>query len=344
MNLFAFVLLLPVSFSFWLVTQVRNALFDLGWLKVNKIEALRIVSVGNLSVGGTGKTPFVILLVDYLRDKGQRVAVLNRGYRSESSDVRQVVLESSAEKSYGDEPVMIKKRYPDIPVYVGTDKSRACKMIADKESVDWIIVDDGFQHRWLARDVDIVLFDSMTECWQSWLLPSGRFRESIGSLRRASQVVLTKANLAEKDRLKKWKAKLEKYSPLIVHTVIEKIVDVATGQTVEIEALKNKNALVLTAVAKPEAVYKTISEYLQVELVRTMEFADHHLFIQEDWQRIVQEMEKSSVDCVIMTEKDAVKLESWAQTPETYYKVTVKSEIVEGATDAFDSLFVDGVS
>src|SRR5579862_2844206 len=176
----------PLSAAYGGVAAARNALYDRRWLPVRTLRGA-VISVGNLSAGGSGKTPFVILLGELLKARGIRFDVLSRGYGRKSRGVR-LVDPAGLPQDYGDEPLLIARRL-QVPVVVGEERNEAGRFAEQKFGSQMHLLDDGFQHRRLHRDFDIVLVTP--EDARDRLLPAGRLREPLRSLRRADAVVLT---------------------------------------------------------------------------------------------------------------------------------------------------------
>lgn len=198
--------------------SLRNEFYERGVLPTISCGC-PLLSVGNITTGGTGKTPFTALLAEGLSRRGHRTAILSRGYRAQfESDVRRVVWTKnesprSAEQGasdlataavlFGDEPVMLANRLPGVPVFIGRDKVRVAQAAIREVKPDVLIADDAFQHRRLHRDFDIVLLDATEPEWHFRALPGGRMREPWNSLQRAQALVFTKVNLADAERLKR---------------------------------------------------------------------------------------------------------------------------------------------
>ena len=192
LHIFFYLLSLPYGGA----VRARNRLFDLGVLRQEKVGC-PVVSVGNLTVGGTGKTPMVILLAGMLRDRGMRPAVLSRGYGGKSTSDVLVVSDGSqilaGPEEAGDEPVLIARRLKGIPVLAGAKRALTGRYARENFGVDVMVLDDGFQHRWIHRDLDIVLLDSRQPLGNGLLLPRGPLREPPSALERAGVVVFTRS-------------------------------------------------------------------------------------------------------------------------------------------------------
>jgi tetraacyldisaccharide 4'-kinase len=303
-------LLSPLAGIFWLVVFFRNLLFEKGYLKEQKFS-VPILSVGNITVGGTGKTPVVALIAEHLKAQGKKVAIVSRGYRGSYKEnaVQVDVKKLDAAGVYGDEPVWFAKKC-QVSVYVGRRRVDAIELAIEKEKPDIIIADDGFQHRWFQRDQNIVLLD-VTETTQ-FFLPAGRWRESFESLRRATVVLLTKTNLVTQDELSLWEEKVgdlgfyyKKNNLFKVEYYLEPLRRVHgtkllhDGGTVQLAS----------SIARPES-FRVLLEN-KYNILKHWVMRDHAPWTQVD----VDQIEKygSATDCthLILTEKDYVKIQNF---------------------------------
>ncbi len=299
----------PLEAVVFLVITVRNLLFDFKILKVRRFST-PIVCVGNLSGGGTGKTPHVAYLIqNFLRLK-KRVSVVSRGYGGiyggYASHVRSD--EENAAAIYGDEPVFYAKTFA-IPVYVAHDRSAAVEMCISQQHPNVIISDDGFQHRWMGRSTDIVLIDSTDT--QTALFPRGRLRETFSSLRRAHLVILTKTNLINATQKTHWMTILEKRgfsldkkNLFLSETFIDSI-DIFRGVTALVESTR---VFLASTIAVPES----FSQILQArfKIAHHFSYPDHYQWQQKDIDRIEAQAVKNQIKDLLITEKDAVKLDT----------------------------------
>src|SRR3989441_93652 len=208
--------LVPLSHLYGLAMRVRATLYERGLLKRQSLPC-RVISVGNLTVGGTGKTPVVIALAAALRDRGRKVGVISRGYKRRSgtsileiSDGR--MLRGHPEDS-GDEPFLIAQRCPGVSVAVGADRPRVGRDLGDCFGLDTLVLDDGFQHLALRRDMDILVMDAGAPFGNGYLLPRGRLREPLSAMERASAVLVTRASQAQ--RLDELKARVRAVAPAV---------------------------------------------------------------------------------------------------------------------------------
>ena len=193
--------LIPLKPIYWLLVLIRNIFYD---LKIFKIYSLNktVISIGNLTTGGTGKTPFTIFIAKYFIQQGIKVAILSRGYGRKSKGTivvsNGINLINSYEKS-GDEPYLIAKKLQNVPVVVDEKRYRGGKFLINNYNPDIIILDDGYQHRSLKRDLDILLINSLDKKTDHKLIPNGKLREPWKNIKRADLIIKTKSNLIDRN-------------------------------------------------------------------------------------------------------------------------------------------------
>jgi tetraacyldisaccharide 4'-kinase len=287
--------LLPIAAMYGAAIRLRNARYD-RIPRASHAAPIPLISVGNLTTGGTGKTPFVILLVQRLIALGRRPAVLTRGYRG------------SAE-SPADEVLELRNALPQTPVIVDADRVRSAAAVA-RDGADCAVLDDGFQHRRLRRDLDIVLIDALDPWGGDALLPAGRLREPTASLQRAHLIVLTRANLPELDavaRLREHVRQLAPQAPILDAAVdIERIVD-AGGSSLSPDSLRPSRVVPVCAIGNPDAFAATVRSIAAL-VADGIRFRDHHRYRPADISRILDAAGRCRADAVVTTRKDWVKL------------------------------------
>jgi tetraacyldisaccharide 4'-kinase len=292
-------LLLPLTPLYGAVLAIKRQMFRLGWLKQRQL-ASPVISVGSVSAGGAGKTPVVMMLAGMLRRRGYAVTILTRGYgRSAPKTVERVEPYGDA-AWFGDEPVLLAQR-AGVPVFVGADRYSAGLLAEQSEATGKIAVhllDDGFQHRKVARDVDIVLLTE--EDVEDALLPAGNLREPLSALREADVVVVREE---ESERLRKFIADIPRKRKPIAMWVIRRQLTLDG----DVERLLAERPLAFCAIARP----KSFTGMLAAEGCRSVEtvaFPDHHAYTDQDIARLLQQARQRGADGFVTTEKDAVKL------------------------------------
>ena len=305
---------MPFSWLYGLGVGIRNYLFDAEILK-SKSYSIPVISVGNITVGGAGKTPHVEYLIDLLRDEMQ-VAVLSRGYKRKSrGDV--VADENTTMRDIGDEPFQIKQKFEGV--YVAVDKDRCHgidHLISDEDTkdVEVILLDDAFQHRYVKPGVNILLVDYHKFINYDKLLPAGRLREPQSAKVRADIVIVTKCpkNLNPIDyrvlsKAMDLKAFQQLYFTTLSYCDLKPIFN--GGDTVPLNEIMGENILLLTGIASPEHLQVDIMEYTRGVKLETMAFSDHHNFTERDVERINERFAAMpSPKRIITTEKDQVRL------------------------------------
>jgi tetraacyldisaccharide 4'-kinase len=268
----------PVSAIFGAGVALRNALYDRGVFKVRKLTR-PVVSIGNISVGGSGKTPFVIALGELLQQRGIEFDVLSRGYGRSSTAIA-VVDPNGTPEQFGDEPLLIARKL-HAPVIVGAERYQAGLLAEKQFSSKLHLLDDGFQHRHLHRDFDIVLLPAEDQC--GTLLPMGRLREPISALERADAVVLPES--AEKPLHAKsvWRARRQ------------------------IEIAAEGRVIAFCGIARPRQFFDALKTAHQ-EIAGTITFRDHHRYTQRDIDRLLALKKQTGASGFITTEKDAINL------------------------------------
>ena len=306
---------------------VRKALYRVGIFAARKAP-LKIISVGNLTLGGTGKTPFVITLAKILKDElGKETSVLIRGYG-------------------WDEQAMLKKNLPDIPILASENRAKSARRTIKLYGSVAAILDDGFQHWELQRDLDIVLVDSRNPYGNGCLFPRGILREPKEAVRRSDIVVFTKADkrLLETGAMRDELAKFN--SGLIFMEAIHKpkyLCD-ERGRTHDFAAVKGKRAVLLSSIGDP-AYFEETAKGLGVNVALHIAFGDHHNYTEADVGRIMKRLNERSFDFILTTEKDAVKLDRMNLAFGNYILMTlvVEMEITQGKElliDRLHSLFI----
>ena len=302
-------LLYPFSFLYGLITTLRNYLYDTNISNVNKLPC-KVISIGNITTGGVGKTPTVEFLALYLQSIGKNVGIISRGYGRTSKHVRLVTdgfNKPNSWKQYGDEAFLLSQNLNSIPIVVAESKYEAGLKITSEFDIDVIIIDDGFQHRSLHRDLDIVLINSGDTKKNHKLLPIGSLRERISGLKRADMIIYTKINVHNN---------LGYLNKLLENVNVEKINSLLKTKSMLIgkdnqeigEAdLKSKNIYLLSAIGDNIGFKKTV-EKIGANIVGHTKFTDHFKFKISDLQNAQKNAKKVGAKYIITTEKDLVKI------------------------------------
>jgi len=301
-------LLRPLAGLYGAGVRARLGLYSAGFLKTKALPC-KVISVGNITAGGTGKTPVTMHIARYLKDKGMAVVILSRGYGGSLkgigvvSDGNEVLL---GPVEAGDEPVLMARTLGDIPVVVGPDRFSAGELAIKKFSPDIIILDDGFQHIRLSRDLNILLIDGAVELSNARLLPAGPLREPLTGLQRADMVLVKGGRLQETDR-----ALMRKYNIAENGFVFKAggLMELSGGEARPVKSLKGKPILAIAAIARPDSFFSLLRD-LGMNVAETMAYTDHHGYNAGDVDAIRLKMKAAGAEALITTGKDGVKLAS----------------------------------
>jgi tetraacyldisaccharide 4'-kinase len=344
-----------LSKIFQVAIKLRRFLYNVRILRDSTL-GVQVIAVGNLTVGGTGKTPVVEKFARALRDQGRNVAILSRGYRSRPTPLRVRILNKilfrtdttpprvvSDGKSLllnselaGDEPFMLASNLKDVVVLVDKDRVKAGRYAIQKFGCDTLLLDDGFQYWKLAgRRQDIVLIDRQQPFGNERLLPRGTLREPPSHLARASVIFITKSdgNTAE------LRARIARHNPTagIIECVHHPLYfeDVFSGERRGLDFLKGRKIASLSGIAQPESFEESLVK-LGAELVYSKRFADHHRFSQQEILNAINRGKKRQAEIIITTQKDAVRFPKLDRRDLPVYFVRVEIKILSGADDFED--------
>ena len=313
-------LLIPLSWLYGIAVWERNGLYALGVFKSRRLPC-QVISVGNIAVGGTGKTPAVIALAKHLQKKNLRVAVLSRGYKRQSRE--KVTIVSDGEKvcaslaESGDEVYMMARHLSGIPIVVGRQRYQAGQVALEHFGVDVLLLDDGFQHRQLARDVDILTVPAESPLGDSArLLPAGPLREPPTAFRRADIILLTRTDTA--DGLLQTEEMVQRFAPnaLILKSVHQPVhlyplaPEQSEAKTTVLPAAKflaGKRVLAVCGIGNPEAFVTTLKT-CSPESVALLAFPDHHVYTRADVAQLDTAFRSAQADIIVTTQKDENKL------------------------------------
>jgi len=301
----------PLSVLYGAAVRVRNELYNRGMMTVRRLEG-PVVSIGNITVGGSGKTPFLICLGELLKQRGVAFDVLSRGYRRQTPGVAIVDPNGSA-REFGDEPLLIARKL-GVQVIVGEDRYQAGETAEATFGPQLHLLDDGFQHRRLARDFDIVLVTP--DDAQDSLLPSGRLREPIASLARADAIVLTNDTSPDGLRLRNqlvWRVRR----------------NIAAPPT-------NEPCIAFCGIARPENFFSQLKASGLV-LADTCSFRDHHRYTDADIGDLLRVRQQTGALAFVTTEKDAVNLGAHLQALQPIHTVPVQMNL-ENPGAALDAM------
>jgi tetraacyldisaccharide 4'-kinase len=340
---------------FQVAVEIRRWLYDVRIFR-DRTLGVQVIAIGNLTVGGTGKTPVVEKFASELRDAGRKVAILSRGYRSRPvplhqkflnqlflrhdhtpprvvSDGKSLLLDS---EHAGDEPYMLASNLKDVVVLVDKDRVKSGRYAIQKFGCDTLLLDDGFQYWDLqGRRHDVVLIDRQQPFGNEHLLPRGTLREPPSHLARARTIFITKSDgntAALRERI----AQLNPDAPIIecVHNPLY-FEDVFTGEHKGLDFLAGKKVASLSGIAQPESFEQSLVK-LGGELVYSKRFADHHRFSQQEILNSINRSKKRQADIIVTTQKDAVRFPKIDRRDVPFYFMRVEIKIIAGANDFQD--------
>ena len=324
-----------VAVLYGLVVRIRLCGYRRGWFASSRLSC-PVVSVGNLTVGGTGKTPMVILLAEWLQAEGRQVAILSRGYKRTGIDSQLLVSDGTkllaSPSQSGDEPFLMARRCPRAVVAVGSDRVALGRWVLDQFPVDCILLDDGFQHVSLQRNVDLVLLDATDATGLDAMLPAGRLREPLNGLARATAVVITRAD--SKDEVEAIRRRLQSIpgpipDPVEVVFRPESLVSVLTEEPMRLDGYRGEKAWLVSGIGNSGSFRRSAASSGVVVAGETI-FQDHHDYCAEEISRIKSQAQEVGADLVLTTEKDASKLAPLLAAGDLWWALRICAEVVKG--------------
>ncbi|MBI5555855.1 MAG: tetraacyldisaccharide 4'-kinase [Elusimicrobia bacterium] len=342
------VMLAALSWLYVSIIKIKQYIYEK--LKKKKHLFAAVISVGNITVGGTGKTPFVIMLAKYLKNRKKKVAILSRGYKRKKSIGRGEGIEKGISvvstgkevlltpEEAGDEPYLMAKYLTNVPIMVGSDRVKSGQYAIDSFSSEVLILDDGFSYYPLYRNIDVVLVDATCPFGNHHCLPRGIMREPMSGLKRADVIVLTKTNLVspeEADLIINNIKKYNSYAAILkgVHKPLD-LINLATGETLAVSFLRHKEIAALSSIAAPESFEKTLAE-IGAKVVKTIRYPDHHYYTKDDF---IQILEQAEYNFIVTTEKDTTRfkkefwnLEKIARV--NFFSLRLEMEIIKGEAE-----------
>lgn len=319
----------------------RNRRFDRGASPIHRVS-VPVVSVGNMTLGGTGKTPLVEWIARWFRKRGVRVSIVSRGYGAE-------------EGSRNDEARELEQKLPDVPHVQNVDRVAAANIAIEELETQLILLDDGFQHRRLGRDLDIVLLDALEPFGFEHVFPRGTLREPLQGLRRANAVILSRADMLEPSEREKIRRRVEQYAPQAVwaeicHAPMELLS--STGQTKSIDELKNQKFAAFCGVGNPAGFHHTLESSCGAgvspagvagtaapqkhavnagQVLGFREFPDHHRYTREDIESLSDWVRTLGAEATVCTHKDLVKIGLETLGGHPLYALRVGIEFLAGS-------------
>ncbi len=324
-------LLTAIAWPYDWAHQLRLRLYTRGWASVKRLPC-RVLSVGNLTLGGTGKTPLVEAIAILLRDKGYRVGVLSRGYGGKRRESIIVVSDGkrclASPDVAGDEPVLLAEHLPGVPVLVGKDRYMAGVLAAERFGVEVAVLDDGFQHLQLARDLDILVLDAARPFGNGRLFPRGDLRERPSALTRADAVVLThwESSIAISTSVLPLPHPIpplfrSQHEALDLHVLQD-------GQTLPLASLKGRRVLAFCGIGTPES-FQRILNSVGAAVVGFIPFPDHHPYTRRELEGLGHAAQAHNAEVMVTTEKDGIWLRRLLPLAWPVWALRIRATIVD---------------
>lgn len=305
------------SFPYRTVMRLRNVAYDRRWRTVHRAP-VPVISVGNLTVGGTGKTPVVELVARKLRARHRRVTILSRGYGNRDG--------------CNDEALLLEQNLPDVPHLQGPDRVTLANIACDELDSEVLLLDDGFQHRRLARDLDLVLIDATNPFGGGRLLPAGLLREPVSSLARADLIAITRSDIAPPGALQAIHERIAKENPTVGRMEIcfrPQSFCQFDHPARELADLAGAKALAFCGIGNPDPFWMSLRQ-LGLTLIETRPFPDHHSYSRKDVDSLAAWALQRRPDVILTTQKDAVKLPVSALGNVPLYALRISAVVLRG--------------
>lgn len=306
-----------ISALAWLYSAavgLRRNLYDRGWIKTRRLP-VPVISVGNLSAGGSGKSPVTAWIARRLKDRGHEPAVVSRGYRGRHPGPATVVSAGDGPlveaRVGGDEPVMLARQLSGIPIIVSRNRLDGATMAVTRFGARCVILDDAFQHRLLGRDLDLLLFDGADPIGNGRLLPAGCLREPIAAMARADAIVITRADRAPAERIATLEALAREHCPRAPIYHVRSHASAIVGPDGEpigaASSLRGQRVVCFAGIARPTVFFEDVAS-LGARVVRTFSFPDHHRFSPAERSVILDAAAAAGAERTLTTEKDLARL------------------------------------
>jgi tetraacyldisaccharide 4'-kinase len=351
-SLFLKLFLFAISIGYGGIVRLRETLYKKGFLQSKRLPC-PVISIGNITVGGSGKTPMTIYVAELIKHLGYGVAIISRGYKGEAEKIGGVVCDGRiicmGPDKAGDEPFMVAKRLKTVPVIVGQNRFKAGILAIKEFKPDVLLLDDAFQHLKLHRDLDLVLLDSNKPLGNTYLFPRGTLRETASALSRGDAVILTRSDIGKAPSLDQIKKQVSR-TPIFHSSHIPYIYKIVTGNSAQSQdsstssseydfgAFKNKRVFAFSGIASNDDFRRTIESF-QCKLENFSEFPDHHQYSERELDRIIKSAMDVSAEFIFTTEKDYVRIAHKIKWPMDL--VIIGIEISFGTNDiAFKSFLI----
>ena len=315
------------------VVRLRLLAYNRGYRKSRRLDAV-VISVGNITVGGTGKTPMVAAIGQYLLRLGYRLAVLTRGYKRQSADRRvlnhphQPQTANASYLEFGDEPLLLARLLPQAPIVIDKNRYDSGRWATEELGAEILLLDDGYQHLQVHRDLNLLLLDATNPFGGGDVVPLGSLREPLEELKRADVVLITRSNQSfdKAQTLQVIESHCRANTPVFFFSsALIQFRNLTTGETFNSTTFAGRKAAVMCGIGNPRAF---AADLRQLGLLITSEnfFTDHHAYTQNDMERVIEAAQKSGAEMIITTEKDAVRLENLQITGMAIYAAVLQMQ------------------
>ncbi len=312
------------------VVGIRNWMFDNHWRRSRRAD-VPVISVGNITTGGTGKTPVVRWLVEQLRLLGNRPGIVSRGYRAQRF--------GPSTDRQNDEYYELKFHLPEVPHIQNPDRVTATEQLVS-QGVDVVVLDDGFQHRRLRRDLDIVLIDATRPFGFDHLLPRGLLREPLHAIRRADFVIITRSQQVAPEQIDSIMGRIEQVAPgtKIAQLGFHPVAWLDTsGHRHPLDDLRSQPVLGFCGIGNPHGFELYLRELCD-DLRGIQTFSDHHAFTPSDWSQLIDRARQSGASALACTHKDLVKITEWPESTVPVYALEIQADL-----GAFERLLIERI-
>jgi tetraacyldisaccharide 4'-kinase len=322
------------AFLYGLAVRFRLRLYQKGFLPTRRLP-FRVISIGNLIAGGTGKTPHTALLAGYLQKKGMKTAILSRGFRGTGMRHGAVVSDGQAIRSTvqesGEEPLWLAQKLEGLPVVIGRNRYRSGMEFLRNGPTEWVVLDDGFQHLALARDINILLLPGQRPLASERLLPSGMLREPLEAMKRADIILITHAEHLDNTAREAWISEIRSRSSVPVYFSEHRpsmLWQYPDKKNLPLTWLKDKRVLAFCGLADPDSFWFSLRQ-LGADLIKRVAFTDHHHYGEKDLRGLETLSRTIKPDLLVTTEKDAIKFNKWPVTDFPLVVLAIEVEIQE---------------
>ena len=323
------------------VLNTRNTLYKKGIVRSSRLP-VKVISIGNITTGGTGKTPLVEFSVKYIIESGRKVAVLSRGYGGDNSS-------QEGDGMVNDECLTLIENLQDIPVLAGRDRVKSGEKAINDFGVDCVVLDDGFQHLRLKRDLDVVVIDALNPFGGENLIPRGSLREPLQNLERADLFIISHCDQGNEQIIRSIYKKLDQinHSASVCESIHRPVHfdTIADGSILELEWLKGKRVYALSAIGNPESFSNTLKG-LGADLIKHRVFQDHHVYTEEEIEDVISAAQLLGADAIVVTQKDIVKIRKMNIKNANILSLRIEIEITRGVDlykAAIDRVFKSNV-